>query len=41
MPYKRQKMTRKKSRRNFRSGAAKTPRVNQTRGRVMRGGFRL
>ena len=38
---KRRKMTRKASRKNFRRGAAKTPRVNRTRGRVMRGGYRL
>ncbi len=41
MAYRRKKLSRKSSRRSFRRGAAKTPRINQTRGRVMRGGFRL
>lgn len=41
MPFKRRKMSRKSSRKSFRRGATRTPKINQTRGRVMRGGFRL
>ena len=37
----RHKMSRKSSRKSFRRGAARTPRINKTRGRVMRGGYRL
>ncbi len=40
MAYRR-KMSRKKSRKNFRAGAKKTPRINFSSPRPMRGGIRL
>jgi len=39
MPYRR-KMSRKKSRKNFKAGARRTPRIN-FKAAPMRGGFRL
>ncbi len=40
MAYRR-KMSRKKSRKNFRRGATRTPRINVRAPRPMRGGIRL
>lgn len=37
----RRKMTRKASRKNFKKGYSRTPRINFSGPRVMRGGFRI